>query len=52
MDTDWKTLRAELPDDVRARLDAKRNEWLDKTPVADRTEMQVTQPEVAGTEDG
>ncbi len=26
MDTDWKTLRAELPDDVRARLDAKRNE--------------------------
>lgn len=26
MVTDWKTLRAELPDDVRARLDAKRNE--------------------------
>lgn len=26
MDTDWETLRAELPDDVQARLDAKRNE--------------------------
>ncbi|WP_205910469.1 hypothetical protein [Rhizobium sp. FY34] len=26
MEADWKTLRAELPKEIRARLDAKREE--------------------------
>lgn len=44
MDTDWKTLRAELPDDVRARLDAKRNERrLGKALAEVRKAMQATQ---------
>jgi DNA-binding transcriptional regulator YiaG len=48
MDTDWKTLRAELPDEVRARLDAKRNERrLGKALAAVRKATQATQQEVA-----
>jgi DNA-binding XRE family transcriptional regulator len=48
MDTDWKTLRAELPDDVRARLDAKRNERrLGKALAEARKAMQATQQDVA-----
>ncbi|PLK72407.1 transcriptional regulator [Rhizobium sp. TH135] len=48
MDTDWKTLRAELPDDVRARLDAKRNERrLGKALAEVRKAMQATQQDVA-----
>lgn len=48
MDTDWKTLRAELPDDVRARLDTKRDERrLGKALAHVRKAMQVTQQEVA-----
>lgn len=52
MDTDWKTLRAQLPDDVRTRLDAKRDERrLDKAQSAGRKPMKATQQEIAGTED-
>lgn len=48
MDTDWKTLRAELPDDVRERLDAKRNERrLGKALAEVRKAMQATQQDVA-----
>lgn len=48
MDTDWRTLRAELPDDVRARLDAKRNERrLGKALSEVRKAMQATQQDVA-----
>jgi DNA-binding XRE family transcriptional regulator len=48
MDTDWKALRAELPDDVRQRLDAKRNERrLGKALAEARRAMQATQEEVA-----
>jgi DNA-binding XRE family transcriptional regulator len=48
MDTDWKTLRAELPDDVRARLDVKRNERrLGKALAEVRKAMQASQQEVA-----
>lgn len=48
MDTDWKTLRAELPGDVRARLDAKRNERrLGKALAEVRRAMQATQQDVA-----
>lgn len=48
MDTDWKTLRAELPDDVRARLDGKRDERrLGKALAEIRKTMQATQQDVA-----
>ena len=48
MDIDWKTLRAELPDNVRARLDAKRDERrLGKALAEVRKAMQATQQEVA-----
>lgn len=48
MDTNWKTLRAELPDDVRARLDAERNERrLGKALAEVRKAMQATQQDVA-----
>jgi transcriptional regulator with XRE-family HTH domain len=46
--TDWKTLREELPEDVRARLDAKRHERrLGKALAEVRKAMQATQQEVA-----
>ncbi|MCF1473054.1 MULTISPECIES: XRE family transcriptional regulator [Rhizobium/Agrobacterium group] len=48
MSTEWKTLRAELPDDVRVRLDAKRQERrLGKALAEVRKAMQATQQEVA-----
>ncbi|MVA24607.1 XRE family transcriptional regulator [Agrobacterium vitis] len=48
MSTDWKTLRAELPDDVRVRLDAKRQERrLGKALAEVRKAMHATQQEVA-----
>jgi transcriptional regulator with XRE-family HTH domain len=48
MDTDWKDHRAELPDEVRARLDAKRDERrLGKALAEVRKAMQATQQEVA-----
>lgn len=48
MDTDWKTLRAELPNDARARLDAKREERrVGKTLTEVRKAMQATQQDVA-----
>jgi DNA-binding XRE family transcriptional regulator len=48
MNTDWKSLRAELPDDIRARLDAKRDERrLGKALAEVRKAMQATQQEVA-----
>ncbi|WP_416066496.1 helix-turn-helix domain-containing protein [Rhizobium sp. ZK1] len=46
--TDWKTLREELPEDVRARLDGKRGERrLGKALAEVRKAMQATQQEVA-----
>ncbi|ATN37072.1 transcriptional regulator (plasmid) [Rhizobium sp. ACO-34A] len=48
MSTEWKTLRAELPEDVRARLDAKREErQLGKALAEVRKAMLATQQEVA-----
>lgn len=48
MDTDWKTLRAELPDDVRVRLDQKREERkLGKALAEVRKAMQITQQDLA-----
>lgn len=48
MSTEWKTLRAELPEDVRARLDAKREERrLGKALAEVRKAMLATQQEVA-----
>jgi transcriptional regulator with XRE-family HTH domain len=48
MSTDWKTLRAELPEDVRARLDTKRQEHrLGKALAEVRKAMNATQQEVA-----
>ena len=48
MDTDWKSLRDELPEEVRARLDAKRNERrLGKALAEVRKAMQATQQDVA-----
>lgn len=48
MNTEWKTLRAELPEDVRARLDAKREERrLGKALAEVRKAMLATQQEVA-----
>ena len=48
MSTDWKTLRAELPEDVRARLDARREERrLGKALAEVRKAMLATQQEVA-----
>ncbi|KJS18347.1 MAG: hypothetical protein VR78_05025 [Hoeflea sp. BRH_c9] len=49
MSAEWETLRAELPEDVRARLDAKRNERrLGKKLAEVRKAMAFTQQEVAG----
>ena len=46
MSTEWKTLRAELPEDVRARLDMKRQERrLGKALTEVRKAMQATQQE-------
>ncbi|MCJ8507578.1 helix-turn-helix domain-containing protein [Rhizobium lemnae] len=48
MDTDWKTLRAELPEDVRARLDEKRGtRRLGKALAEVRKSMNATQNDVA-----
>lgn len=48
MDTEWKTLRAELPEDVRARLDAKRTERRLGQALADvRKAMRASQQDVA-----
>ncbi|PZU88285.1 MAG: transcriptional regulator [Shinella sp.] len=48
MSIEWKTLRAELPEDVRARLDAKREERrLGKALAEVRKAMPATQQEVA-----
>ncbi|RWX76093.1 XRE family transcriptional regulator [Neorhizobium lilium] len=48
MSTEWKTLRAELPEDVRTRLDAKREDRrLGKALAEVRKAMNATQQEVA-----
>lgn len=48
MSTDWKTLRAELPEDVRSRLDDKRAARRLGKALADvRKAMNATQQEVA-----
>lgn len=48
MSTEWKTLRAELPEDVRARPDAKREERrLGKALAEVRKAMLATQQDVA-----
>jgi transcriptional regulator with XRE-family HTH domain len=48
MSTEWKTLRGELPDDVRTRLEAKRQERrLGKALSEVRKAMHATQQEVA-----
>ncbi|MEM5585950.1 transcriptional regulator [Roseibium sp. AS2] len=48
MSTEWKALRAELPEDVQARLDLKRQERrLGKALAEVRKAMQATQHEVA-----
>ena len=48
MSTDWKTLRAELPEDVRSRLDEKRGaRRLGKALAEVRKAMNATQQEVA-----
>ncbi|SMC99940.1 XRE family transcriptional regulator [Rhizobium sp. RU36D] len=48
MSTEWKTLRAELPEDVRRRLDAKREERrLGRALAEVRKAMQATQQDVA-----
>ncbi|NKL01597.1 transcriptional regulator [Rhizobium leguminosarum bv. viciae] len=48
MSTEWKTLRDELPEDVRARLDMKRQERrLGKALAEVRKAMHATQQEVA-----
>lgn len=48
MSTEWKTLRAELPEEVRDRLDAKRRERrLGKALAEVRKTMQATQQDVA-----
>lgn len=48
MDTDWKTLRAELPEDVRVRLDEKRGaRRLGKALAEVRKSMNATQNDVA-----
>jgi transcriptional regulator with XRE-family HTH domain len=48
MDTEWKTLRAELPEDVRERLDEKRRERrLGRALAEVRKAMGATQQEVA-----
>jgi transcriptional regulator with XRE-family HTH domain len=48
MSTEWKTLRDELPEDVRARLDAKRQERrLGKALAEVRKAMYATQQDVA-----
>jgi transcriptional regulator with XRE-family HTH domain len=48
MSKDWKTLRTELPEDVRSRLDEKREtRRLGKTLAEVRKAMKATQQEVA-----
>lgn len=48
MDTDWKSLRDELPEEVRARLDAKRDDRrLGKALAEVRKTMQANQQDVA-----
>jgi len=48
MSVEWKTLRDELPEEVRARLDAKREERrLGKALAEVRKAMHATQQEVA-----
>lgn len=48
MSTEWKTFRAELPEDVRARLDTKRQERrLGKALAEVRKAMNATQQDVA-----
>lgn len=48
MATEWKTLRAELPEDVRGRLDEKRRERrLGKALAEVRKAMGATQQEIA-----
>ena len=48
MSVEWKTLRAELPEDVKARLDAKRGERrLGKVLAEVRRAMPATQQDVA-----
>jgi transcriptional regulator with XRE-family HTH domain len=48
MSVEWKTVRAELPDDVKARLDAKREERrLGRALAEVRKAMHATQQEVA-----
>lgn len=48
MTTDWKTLRAELPEEVRTRLDAKRQEHrLGRSLAEVRKAMHATQQDVA-----
>jgi transcriptional regulator with XRE-family HTH domain len=48
MSNDWKTLRAELPDDVRSRLDEKREtRRLGKALAEVRKAMNATQQDVA-----
>lgn len=48
MSNDWKTLRAELPEEVRSRLDEKRGaRRLGKALAEVRKSMNATQQEVA-----
>ncbi len=48
MRNDWKTLRADLPEDVRSRLDEKRGAWrLGKALAEVRKAMNATQQDVA-----
>jgi transcriptional regulator with XRE-family HTH domain len=48
MSTDWKTLRAELPEDVQARLNKKREDRRLGKALADvRKAMHATQQDVA-----
>lgn len=48
MSTDWKTLRAELPDDAQARLDAKRAaRRLGQALAEVRKALNATQQDVA-----
>lgn len=48
MSNDWKTLRAELPEDVRSRLDEKRGaRRLGKALAEVRRAMNATQQDVA-----
>jgi transcriptional regulator with XRE-family HTH domain len=48
MSAEWKTLRAELPEDVRARLDTKREDRrLGKALAEVRKAMHATQHDVA-----